>query len=144
MDNGQVALVQGSFAAVESSGDRLADLFYARLFQLDPPLRDLFRADLREQNQKFMSMLAYLIHGLSDPDTFVPAAQELGRRHATYGARAEHYATVGAALLWTLEAALGDEFTPGVRSAWHAAYGLLAQAMQDGSRPAQDQERQGR
>jgi hemoglobin-like flavoprotein len=140
MNNGQVALVQSSFAMVEPAGDRLADLFYARLFQLDPPLRDLFGADLHEQNRKLMSMLGFLIGGLSDPDTFLPAARELGQRHATYGARPEHYVTVGAALLWTLEAALGDEFTPDVRSAWHTAYGLLSQAMQDGSRSAQDKD----
>ena len=49
--------------------------------------------------------------------------QALGRRHAGYGVRPEHYDTVGAALLWTLEQGLGDAFTDDVRAAWAEAYG---------------------
>ena len=55
--------------------------------------------------------------------------QALGRRHAGYGVREEHYATVGAALLWTLEQGLGDTFTTPVRDAWATAYGTLASVM---------------
>jgi hemoglobin-like flavoprotein len=54
-----------------------------------------------------------------------------GRRHVTYGVRPEHYYTVGAALLWTLEQRLGAAFTPAVREAWVAAYGVLANTMRD-------------
>jgi hemoglobin-like flavoprotein len=43
--------------------------------------------------------------------------------------QAEHYATVGAALLKTLEQGLGDDFTPPVREAWAAVYGLVADVM---------------
>jgi len=50
--------------------------------------------------------------------------------------RTEHYATVGSALLWTLEQGLGEQFTPEVREAWTAAYGLLAQVMQQGAEAA--------
>ena len=59
----------------------------------------------------------------------LPAVRMLGRRHARYGVVPEHYATVGSALIWTLEHALGADLTPAVRHAWIAAYGLLAQTM---------------
>ena len=59
----------------------------------------------------------------------VPAVQALGRRHDGYGVRDEHYATVGSALLWTLEQGLGAAFTPAVRNAWTEAYGTLASVM---------------
>jgi hemoglobin-like flavoprotein len=49
----------------------------------------------------------------------------------------EHYQTVGAALLWTLEQGLGDAFTPDVRDAWATAYELLATVMQMGAIEAQ-------
>ena len=39
------------------------------------------------------------------------------------------YDTVAAALLGTLEAALGEDFTPAVRSAWVACYSALAGEM---------------
>jgi nitric oxide dioxygenase len=42
---------------------------------------------------------------------------------------AEHYAPVGAALIWTLEQGLGDAFTAETREAWIAAYTLLSGVM---------------
>jgi hemoglobin-like flavoprotein len=63
----------------------------------------------------------------------VPAVEELGRRHSGYGVQNKHYDTVGAALLWTLEAGLGPDFTGEVREAWASVYALLAQVMQRGS-----------
>jgi hemoglobin-like flavoprotein len=44
--------------------------------------------------------------------------------------RDEHYATVGAALLWSLKTCLGDTFTEEVEAAWTGAYTLLAGLMQ--------------
>jgi hemoglobin-like flavoprotein len=43
--------------------------------------------------------------------------------------RDEHYATVGTALLWTLEKGLGDVFTPEVKEAWTVVYNALADTM---------------
>jgi hemoglobin-like flavoprotein len=55
--------------------------------------------------------------------------QQLGVRHIAYGVKDEHYDTVGAALLWTLDAGLGDAFTDDVKDAWATVYGLLADTM---------------
>ena len=49
--------------------------------------------------------------------------------------------TVGTTLLWTLDQGLGDKFTPEVRAAWTAAYGLLADVMQFGALEAERQQR---
>jgi len=54
---------------------------------------------------------------------------------AAYGVRAQDYDTVGAALLWTLEQALGAQWTEEMCAAWSAAYTLLATAMQTASAP---------
>jgi nitric oxide dioxygenase len=54
-----------------------------------------------------------------------------------YGVRREHYATVGAALLWTLQSGLGEEFTPEVREAWASAYLLLSTTMQEAAANAE-------
>jgi hemoglobin-like flavoprotein len=127
----QVALVRASFAQVLPIADAAAALFYDRLFALDPSLRPLFRGDLRAQGRALMGMLRVAVNGLDRLDQIVPAVQALGRRHAGYGVRDEHYATVGAALLWTLERGLGAAFTPETRAAWAAAYTLLATVMQE-------------
>jgi nitric oxide dioxygenase len=66
--------------------------------------------------------------------TLAPVIEALGRRHAGYGVKDEHYTAVATALLWALEQSLGARFTPDVRDAWSAAYGLLASTMQGAAR----------
>lgn len=136
MKTQQIQLVQDSFAQVVLIADTAADLFYARLFELDPGLRPMFPGDLREQKKKLMTILAVAVNGLSRLDQLVPTVQELGRRHSRYGVTAGHYKSVGAALLWTLEQGLGDAFSPAVRAAWQETYTLLATTMQDAAAEA--------
>lgn len=45
----QKRLVQASFAKVQPIADAAAAMFYARLFELDPSVRPLFKTDLTEQ-----------------------------------------------------------------------------------------------
>src|SRR4029434_8962243 len=104
----QIAQVQGSFKKVMPIGDIAAQLFYGRLFALDRALEPLFKADLKEQGRKLMGMIGLAVTSLRDLPTLVPAIADLGRRHAGYGVRPEHYDPVGAALLWTLERGLED------------------------------------
>jgi hemoglobin-like flavoprotein len=59
----------------------------------------------------------------------VPAIQALGRRHKGYGVTETNYATVGQALLWTLEQGLGEAFTPDVREAWTVTFVLVSGTM---------------
>lgn len=125
----QIDLVQSSWRAVVPIADTAADLFYDRLFVLDPRLRPLFPEDLSEQKKKLMSMISRVVSALRDLGSVVPAIQELGRRHVGYGVRSGDYATVATALLWTLEKGLGEAFTPTVKEAWVAAYSVLSSTM---------------
>ncbi len=130
----QKALVQDTFAAIVPIADDAASLFYQRLFEIEPSLRQMFRGDMAEQRRKLMQMIAAAVKGLDRLEQLVPVVQDLGRRHAAYGVQDRHYDTVGAALLWTLEMGLGDAFTPSVKEAWAAVYGLLATTMQQAAR----------
>jgi nitric oxide dioxygenase len=127
----QIDLVQDTFKQVEPIAEIAADLFYGRLFEIDPSLRPLFKGDIKAQGRKLMQTLSIVVRGLRRLDTLLPAVQDLGRRHVRYGVQDEHYDTVGAALLWTLAQGLGDAFTPEVKNAWATAYGLLAGVMQE-------------
>jgi hemoglobin-like flavoprotein len=131
LDSQQKELVQSSFAAVVPIGAQAADIFYDRLFELDPELRPMFKSDMTEQKKKLMQMLAAAVKGLDDLDGLVPVVQDLGRRHVGYGVQDSHYDTVGAALLWTLEKGLGEAFTPDTKEAWTVVYGLLSTTMKD-------------
>jgi hemoglobin-like flavoprotein len=129
MDSEQILLVQETWQKVLPIQPVAAQLFYDRLFTLDPSLRTLFSGDIQTQGQKLMSMINVAVNGLTRLDTIVTAVQQLGARHAGYGVRDEHYAVVGDALLWTLQQGLGDAFTPRSREAWSRAYGLLSGVM---------------
>ena len=127
----QIALVQKSFAVIAPIADDAAVLFYQRLFEIDPSLKSMFRGDMAEQRRKLMQMLTAAVKGLQRLDRLVPVLEDLGRRHIGYGVTDQHYDTVGAALLWTLEKGLGRAFTPEAKEAWTAVYGLLANTMRN-------------
>ena len=129
-----IALVQSSFRKIAPIADQAAALFYTRLFELDPALRALFQGDMQVQGRKLMAVIATAVGSLDQLETLVPAIRALGTRHARYGVIEEHYASVGAALIWTLQKALGPEFSPGLRSAWTETYTALAQIMIDAQR----------
>jgi hemoglobin-like flavoprotein len=125
----QIALVQASFARVAPISATVADLFYGRLFAIAPEVRSMFPDDLSGQKKKLMATLGTTVGALTRLDQLLPAVRALGQRHADYGVTAEHFAPVGAALLWTLEQGLGEGFTPEVKEAWVAVYAVLSSLM---------------
>jgi hemoglobin-like flavoprotein len=132
----QIKLVQESFKSVKPIAPQAADLFYGRLFEIAPDVRSLFPSDLTEQKQKLMVMIGTAVGNLHQIEKIVPAVQDLGRRHATYGVQNPHYKPVGEALIWTLGQGLGPAFTDGVKEAWVAAYTILATVMSDAAASA--------
>jgi hemoglobin-like flavoprotein len=123
-------LIQESFTQLAPRTEHVAELFYERLFELDPDLRPLFSTDLRQQGRKLIQTLAVVVLGLDHFERMIPVLQDLGRRHVDYGVLPHHYALVETALLWTLEQTLGEEFTAEARGAWTTVYDLLASTMQ--------------
>ena len=133
MTNEQIKLVQDSFRQVAPIADTAAELFYARLFELDPDLELLFKGNLSEQGRKLMQMLGLAVNSLDRMEQLLPVVRSLGTRHVSYGVRDRDYDTVGQALMWTLRKGLGQAFTPDVEAAWSDVYATLASAMQTGS-----------
>ena len=125
----QIKLVQGTWSKVVPISDTASELFYGRLFTLDPSLRPLFKGDMKAQGRLLMTMIGTAVNGLSRLDKIVPAVQDLGRRHVKYGVKDQHYDTVATALIWTLGQGLGEGFTPEVKHAWVSAYTVLATTM---------------
>lgn len=129
MEANQIALVQETFKLVVPIKETAAELFYNRLFEIEPSVRPMFPEDVTDQGKKLMAALATVVSGLTALETIVPTVQQLGVSHVGYGVEDEHYGVVGEALIWTLEQGLGDAFTVEVRDAWLAAYTLLANVM---------------
>jgi hemoglobin-like flavoprotein len=130
----QIELVKTSFAKIAPFEDQAAELFYCRLFELDPSLRLMFGSNMTEPKQKVMRALAIVVAGLDKLETIFPTVQELGRRlQHDYGVQRRHYAVVGDAMLWTLEIGLGNGWSKDLAAAWSTAYAALAGAMMEGA-----------
>lgn len=129
MDEQVIRDVQSTWKQVEGIAPQAAALFYSNLFEADPSLKSLFKGDMAEQGKKLMQMIGAAVGKLTDLDVLVPILQSLGKRHATYGVQDSHYATVGGALLKTLEQGLGPAFTPQVKESWASVYGVMSNVM---------------
>lgn len=132
MTSHDAALVQESFRKLGPITDQMAALFFVRLFELDPSLRRQFCGNMGQQSRRLVRLVAAAVRSLDHLERLQPAIRRLGVRQACHGARDEHYALSGSALLWTLEKTLGPEFTPAVKNAWTQFYTILANAMLDG------------
>ena len=122
----QKEIVQSTFAQI-TEPDAFAAHFYARLFEIAPETRALFKGDMRAQGKKLIQTLAVVVNGLDNLEEIVPAVQALGRRHVAYGVTPEHYTLVGNAILWTIAQYFGEAFTEEVKTAWATAYSLVAE-----------------
>jgi hemoglobin-like flavoprotein len=130
MTRNQKQLVQATWKQVLPIADEAASLFYQRLFEIDPSAQALFGAtDIAQQRKKLLQVLSMAVAGLDRLDMLTGIVEDLGRRHAGYGVVDAHYDSVGAALLWTLEQGLGENWTPEAANAWTEVYELLAGVM---------------
>jgi len=127
----QVHLVKSTWAQVLPIQDQAAELFYGRLFEIDPELKALFSGNMQEQGRKLMATINTAVNSINKLDVLLPIIQDLGRRHIGYGVKNKDYDSVGAALLWTLEQGLGDAFTAEVKEAWTLTYNTIAKVMMD-------------
>ena len=125
----RIERVRATFALVAADPDGAATAFYARLFAIDPAVRAMFPDDLTDQGRKLMAMLATVVGRLDRLGGLLSQVDALGRRHGGYGVEPHHYASVGMALLATLEQALGVGFCAEARAGWTAAYALLSARM---------------
>lgn len=125
----QIQLVQSTWMQVVPIAETAANLFYGKLFELDPAVKPMFKGDMAEQGRKLMKTIGMVVNSLTRLEEMMPTVTELGRKHVGYGVEPRHYDSVGAALLWTLEQGLGAAFTAETKGAWTTAYVTLANAM---------------
>jgi len=133
----QVNLIKTSWAKVIPISEAAAEIFYGKLFDLDPELKPLFKGDMKDQGRKLMAMINTAVNGLDNLEAIVPAVQDLGRRHTGYGVKDKDYDTVGSALISTLEVGLDKAFTDDVKEAWITVYTVLSSTMKEAAATAE-------
>ena len=94
MHEKQIILVQSTLSKVLPIKEKAAELFYNRLFEIDPSTKPLFRWDIKVQGRKLMDMITSAVYGLNDMETLVPTVRDLGRRHSEYGVKLYRYGSV--------------------------------------------------
>lgn len=94
-----------------------------------PELRVMFPKEMDGQHTNLIAKLNILIARLDRLEDLKSDIAALAIRHVSYGVVTQHYAFVGAALLWTLERGLGADWTPEVAEAWQTCYAVLSSAM---------------
>ncbi|MGB5398074.1 MAG: globin family protein [Gammaproteobacteria bacterium] len=132
----QKELVKQTWTMVVPIADTAAELFYGRLFELDPSVKPMFKGDMKEQGAKLMKTIGIAVSALDDLEPLIATLKDMGEKHAGYGVKDADYDTVAAALLWTLEKGLGEAFTDEVKNAWAAVYTILADVMKQGASEA--------
>ncbi|MCB0534297.1 MAG: hemoglobin [Lewinellaceae bacterium] len=130
MTQKQITLVKSSWRLLRDLDQtQVGDLFYSKLFLDHPELRRMFPKEMSGQNQKLIATLHAMVTRLDDINHLQQELTDLAQRHVEYGVRPKHYQYVGAALLWTLESGLGDDWTPATAEAWTTCYQLISGTM---------------
>ena len=121
-----VDLLEESYDVVAPRCADVADRFYARLFELEPSLRERYAGvDLMARKREMLSALAVLRYSWRHIEAVVPLVAAQGAFHYRLGTRDEHFGSVGIALLDALADVGGPAWKPAYVSAWTAAYTRL-------------------
>ncbi len=150
LNDAEKAIIRDSWRLVVPIADTAAELFYKRLFELQPEYRSLFPEDMSGQKRKLVVMLNFIVKSLDWPDSawrddvqdeddLFLVMLALGRRHSDlYRIPDASYDVVGAALLWALDYGLGKKFDAPCRAAWTRVYTLVSTAMKMGRLSVRD------
>lgn len=133
-----ISIVTKSFTRLFPIKAKLSQDFYDELFGLAPDLRDLFPEDMTQQREKLVDTLAWVVRNLGITEALAETVPALARRHVGYGAKPEHYAQVGQALILALERNTPGGMTDAEIGAWTAAIEALADMMIAAAYPPQE------
>ena len=129
MNRDDILKIKASWSKLEPSAGRLAEQFYARLFEFDPWLEKLFGADRRTGGEGVLQAIKTLVDGLGDPVQSRQLMRKQVVEASAWGLREDDVYLICLALFAALEGELGSAFTSSARHAWGTACGELAQEL---------------
>ena len=129
MTDRNILIIKTSWSYVLSQPENPGHLFYNKLFEMAPCLRYMFKSDMEQQMAKLTDMITFMVTHLQNMPEIRSEIDALARRHAHYGAKPEHYKTVGDALIQTMESSSGTLWNDETRQAWTELYNIWADEM---------------
>jgi hemoglobin-like flavoprotein len=135
-----VALIdrlEESFGLLTQPRLDLAGRFLFLLQSEHPRLTALSSGERDGIKRAIMDTLGTTVAHLRDPQSVRLHLEEMGRRHAASGVRAEHYPTAGRILIAAMANVAGDRWSPELEADWDESIQLVAQIMMAGARRPQ-------
>lgn len=132
-DDAVIDRLRSQYRMVRADGERLAGIFYERLFREYPSVRPLFPDNLELQRAKLMDSLDTVIGFLDRPASQRAYLREMGARHVEYGALPAHYPIVCDLLADAMVEVLGERADEDSRRDWLDAFRLISDQMLAGA-----------
>ncbi|GJM34348.1 MAG: hypothetical protein DHS20C18_33490 [Saprospiraceae bacterium] len=121
--------LQASLHLLLQDEDAFAALFYEKVFQKAPFIRNLFKNNMPDQGRLLTHMLGGIVYSLARPEHLILGLKKLGQSHHRYGVKDEYYPIVKEAMLETLPEVLGEFYTPQIKDAWSQALDFVTKTM---------------
>lgn len=125
----QIDIVKSTVPILKEHGGTITSTFYHNVIVDHPQLKNLFsvrnQATGAQQSALATSVLAYATY-IDDLPKLTGAVERIAQKHASLFVQPEHYPIVGEYLVGAFAEVLGDALTEEVKTAWIAAYGVLA------------------
>ena len=125
----QKRLIRESFVRLEPAIDLVGQLFYLKLYRLDPSFRDRFGGDPETLGRKFMAGVKLTIVSLKHEDCLTPIIKLLGLRQRQLGMKVRDYRMMSKAWMWTLERSLDKSLTKQTKDAWTVLLGQITRVL---------------
>lgn len=125
----QKRLIRESFVRLEPAIDLVGQLFYLKLYRLDPSFRARFGGDPEVLGRKFIAGVKLTIVSLKHEDCLTPIIKLLGLRQRQLGMKVRDYRMMSKAWIWTLERSLEKSLTRQTKDAWTVLLGQITRVL---------------
>ncbi|MBN8236468.1 NO-inducible flavohemoprotein [Halobacillus kuroshimensis] len=129
LDEKTVRIIKATVPVLEEHGEAITTLFYKRLFENYPELKNIFNQTHQragDQPRALANMVYMAALHIENLGAVLPQVRTVAEKHRSLNVQPEHYPIVGEYLLKAMKEVLGEQATDEVLGAWGEAYGVIA------------------
>nr|WP_156896502.1 NO-inducible flavohemoprotein [Halobacillus kuroshimensis] len=129
LDEKTVRIIKATVPVLEEHGEAITTLFYKRLFENYPELKNIFNQTHQragDQPRALANMVYMAALHIENLGAVLPQVRTVAEKHRSLNVQPEHYPIVGEYLLKAMKEVLGEQATDEILGAWGEAYGVIA------------------